>query len=75
MRDTEDIPDFIEHDCNTIRPFDADNLLMEDWIAQGRTKWKHRNQLVKYNHAYGIPIVGKEHFMDESMRRACYLVR
>jgi len=75
MRDTEDIPDFIEHDCNTIRPFDADNLLMEDWIAQGRTKWKHSNQLVKYNHAYGIPIVGKEHFMDESMRRACYLVR
>jgi len=75
MRDTEDTPDNIEHDCNTIRPFDADNLIMDDWIAQGRTKWKDENEIVKYNHAYGIPIIGKGHFTDDSMRRACYLVR
>merc|ERR1719154_925096 len=76
MRDTEDTPDHIEHDCNTIRPFDEDNLIMEDWILQGRTQWKQKNGAnVKYNHAYGIPIIGKAHFSDDSMRRACYLVR
>jgi len=74
----EGIPNFetlIQHDCNTIRPFDRKNLdNMEDWIAQGRT-FKTKNTFVKYNHAYGIPILGREYFTDDSMRRACYLVR
>ena len=74
----EGIPNFetlIQHDCNTIRPFDRTNLdNMEDWIAQGRT-FKTKNTFVKYNHAYGIPILGREYFTDDSMRRACYLVR
>merc|ERR1719186_2230721 len=69
--DTEDVPDYIQHDCNTIRPFND----MEDWLAQERTWRTKGGENVKYNHAYGIPIVGKEYFTEDSMRRACYLVR
>jgi len=80
----EGIPNFetlIQHDCNTIRDFDRKNLdNMEDWIVQGRTKHtfvqgRTKDTFVKYNHAYGIPILGNANFTDDSMRRACYLVR
>ena len=75
----DDIPEYsklITHDCNTIRKFDVNNLEMEDWINNGRT-WTGKKlvNFVKYNHAYGIPILGRAEFTDDSMRRACYLVR
>merc|ERR1712227_644119 len=72
-REEDDIPDYTQHDCNTIRPFHVDNLVMEDWIVNGRN-FKTKNTFVKYNHAYGIPILGRDYFTDDSMRRACYLV-
>ena len=71
------IPEFdklITHDCKTIREFDYKNPDMESWISQNR-KWKGMEKFTKYNWAYGIPIVGMEHFSDDAMKRACYLVR
>jgi len=70
------------HDCQTIRPFTLKKEkrgkilpeVMPEWISQGR-KWSGVKDFVKYNWAYGIPILGTEDFTDESMKRACYLVR
>jgi len=82
-KDMTGVPDYqklITHDCNTIREFTLNKTLntepsvMEEWISQNRN-WKGVNKFVKYNWAYGIPILGMEHFTDDSMRRSCYLVR
>jgi len=74
-----DMPDYNklkQHDCNTIREFDVDNVEMEPWIRRGRKfKDKRMRKYIKYNWAYGIPIFGTHKFLDDSMRRACYLVR
>jgi len=72
--------DFIDHDCNTIRDFDSSTPYSseaEEWIYRYRRNWNTEKyfQLVKYNHAYGIPVLGMPWFTDDSMRRACYLVR
>ena len=84
------IPDYTDHDCKTIRQFEAGKLVpeylnrnrMKKWEKKGNekkkvfdndSKWK--DDIVKYNYAYGIPIVGQTHFTDESLKRACYLVR
>ena len=37
--------------------------------------YRKAKEIAKYNHAYGIPVFGMAHFKDESMKRACYLIR
>ena len=52
--------------------------LEPEWLEKNKDfKWMKRldNEFVKYNHAYGIVIFGIANFTDDSMRRACYLVR
>jgi len=63
------------HDC-TVKPFDfeIENKKMPKWIARDGILKKYK-KYKKWNHAYGIPIFGAETFSDDSMRRACYLVR
>jgi len=84
------VDDIIAHDCATIRDFQADlkkdDQKNEFWkmISNGRNPKKTRKgslgyrkvkEITKYNHAYGIPVFGLAHFKDESMKRACYLIR
>merc|ERR1719186_2334808 len=75
----------------TAIPLEFDELnvdLVPKWIEGGKdfNGFKKRrnkkikknlesNPFVKYNHAYGIPVFGTKSFTDDSMRRACYLVR
>jgi len=86
----EDHEDILAHDCATIRDFQAD-LEKNDqsdpvWRIvsngrEGKIKRKYPKgyrkvkNIAKYNHAYGIPVFGMAHFKDESMKRACYLIR
>jgi len=83
------VPDYTDHDCNTIREFEAGTLFPEYLNRNRATLWEEKDgkrqefdkgsrwkdDIVKYNHAYGIPIVGQAHFTDDSLKRACYLVR
>ena len=41
----------------------------------GKNGKKAERQFRKYNHAYGIPMMGTDSFSDESMKRGCYLIR
>lgn len=84
-----DFETLIQHDCNNIKEFNETNVtLMPKWIEGGkgfgwfnsRIKKRIKNNwpvdpFVKYNYAYGIPIFGTRSFSDDSMKRACYLVR
>lgn len=71
----ENIPDFLEHDCNTIKKYTKENIEAEPWWIKGKSVPMRKNIYQKYNHAYGILIAGAAHFTDDSMKRACYLVR
>jgi len=81
--DPEKVDDILVHDCGNIRDFQADyaknDLTNPLWklVANGREPKRYRKlpQIKKYNHAYGIPVFGVAHFKDESMKRACYLIR
>jgi len=63
--------DDLSHDCKTIRPIDHLKAKNDPFLKQ----FKIKKIYVKYNFAYGIPIFGVANFTDESMLRACYLLR
>ena len=86
--DHDAVDDILVHDCATIRDFQADldknDMDNEVWkiVSNGREVNKNGPKgyrrvmsIAKYNHAYGIPVFGMAHFKDESMKRACYLIR
>ena len=60
-----------------MRPFQYEaRKELPEWIIDRRILEKAKlDHFTKWNHAYGIPIFGIESFSDDSMRRACYLVR
>jgi len=62
--------DILDHDCKNIRTIDRNNL--HPYLKRIH---KIKAPFVKWNHAYGIPIMGIEGFKDESMLKACHLVR
>ena len=75
--------ELITHDCQNIREFNKETI-KED---MGRFKFnghvgftkedekRKKHPWAKWNHAYGIPILGRKEFTDDSMKRACYLIR
>jgi len=65
-------PDDVTHDCQNIRKIDHANFKQDPVL---RNLKKIKKSYVKFNHAYGIPILGVKDFRDESMLRACYLLR
>lgn len=80
--DPEGIPDYIEHDCNTVRPFNPEDPYNFEpaWVGKNierRSKKGIRsaNKVTQYNHAYGIVVFGQAHIKPETMKRACYLIR
>ena len=81
--DPKKVDDILVHDCGNVRDFQADyaknDLTNPLWklVANEREPKRYRKlpKIVKYNHAYGIPVFGVEHFKNESMTRACYLIR
>ena len=82
--DPRTIEDYTDHDCKTIRKFnESEPQLVPHIMGTIRLNCKGtfwikktmRDTIVKYNSAYGIPIFGQEHFTDEAMIRACYLIR
>ena len=67
-----DLPaDDLSHDCKTIRPIDRSKVKDDPFLNQ----FKVKKIYVKYNFAYGIPVFGVANFTDDSMLRACYLLR
>ena len=66
--------DNLNHDCENIREIvHANQAWKSDPILKNLQKIKTR--YIKYNHAYGIPLLGIESFKNESMIRGCYLIR
>jgi len=73
----KNITDHIEHDCMNVLEFDPENPrnLEPDWIGKHINSFRKVKQITQYNHAYGIPVFGQGHIKEETMKRACYLIR
>ena len=85
--DPEGIPDYIGHDCNNVRAFNPDDPynLVPDYVAktiarrfsgrEAKCSIRRCQNTTQYNHAYGIPVFGKFNVLEETMKRACFLIR
>jgi len=70
--------DITDHDCNNVRRFDReDTENLHPYLQRlNKVALKSKDKIyVKWNHAYGIPILGIDTFTDTAMKKACYLVR
>jgi len=75
--------DNTSHDCKNVHRIpvdrgdgpDRDNL--PEYLARVYTSRKTGipKEYVKWNHAYGFPVLGVEEFSTEAMQKACYLIR
>ena len=63
----------------TLQHYYSDNWACEDVYDVPEYVYENydldRNFYKKFNHAYGIPILGSDKVTDKAMKRACYTVR